>query len=286
MSTYNKKILKKLHNMQLELLGVIDKICDENNIRYSTAFGTVLGAVRHKGFIPWDDDIDIIMPKEDYDQLIEILKKECPKGYYLLMPDINIEYISLVTKLVKEGTLFIPEIEKQMKCKRGIGLDIFPLNNVADNETERKKQFRDAWFWGRIMFLKGIAKPDIPYKGMKKRLAEFVCCCVHYVLVLFHVKQTYILKKYLDAVTRYNHLDTKKVTSFEDANFENNIIELNQIFPCARVPFENIMINIPKDYEEYLTRVYGDYMQLPPVEDRRNHYPYLLDFGKEDSSDE
>lgn len=276
---YDKETLKKLHRIQIELLQIVDTICMKNNLKYSTAFGTVLGAIRHKGFIPWDDDIDIIMPKKDYDQLIEILKKECPKGYYLLMPDDNIAYISLVTKFVKDGTLFIPEIEKQMKCKRGIGLDIFPLNNVADNEIERKRQFRDAWFWGRIMFLRGIAKPDIPYKGIKKKVAEFACYCVHYALVLFHVKQPYILKKYLDAVTRYNHIDTEKVTSFEDANFENNIIELNQIFPCARVPFEDIMINVPKDYEEYLINIYGDYMVLPPIEKRKNHYPYILEFG-------
>ena len=279
MNMYDENTLKKQHKILLELLEVIDKICGENNIKYSTAFGTVLGAVRHKGFIPWDDDIDIIMPKKDYDKLIEFLKKKCPEGYYLLMPDINVEYISLVTKFVKEGTLFIPEIEKQMKCKRGIGLDIFPLNNVADNEIERKKQLRDAWFWGRIMFLRGVAKPDIPYKGIKKKLAEFACWCIHYVLVLFHVKQSYILKKYLEAVTRYNYIDTEKVTSFEDASFENNIIKLNQIFPCVRVPFENIRVNIPKDYEEYLTRIYGDYMKLPPVEDRKNHYPYILEFG-------
>ncbi|MEG2053193.1 MAG: LicD family protein [Bacilli bacterium] len=277
---YDEKTLKKLHSVELEILEVIANICDKNNIRYSTAFGTVLGAIRHQGFIPWDDDVDLIMPREDYDRFIEIVKKENNTKYKLLIPDENHDYISVVTKFEKVGTSFIPEIEKQMKCNRGIAVDIFPLENVANNLDERERQFKNAWFWGRIMFLRGVAIPAIPYKGLKKKLAEIICWLAHYFLVIFHIKQQFICRKYRQATTRYNNISTREVTSFEDANLRDYVMSLDKIFPCKRVDFEDIKINVPNDYDYYLKKIYGDYMQLPPVKERKNHYPYILDFGE------
>ena len=124
-------------NIQLNILREIHKICEENNLRYYLAYGTLLGAVRHKGFIPWDDDIDIVMPRPDYIRFFEIAKSDTCDFYSI---EKNDEYIYSFGKASRKNTVIIPD---GMRCKieLGISVDIFPLDGAGQSTEEGEETF-------------------------------------------------------------------------------------------------------------------------------------------------
>lgn len=276
---YEEKVLLKLQNSQLEILKEFVEVCEKHNLAYFMAFGSALGAVRHSGFIPWDDDIDVGMLREDYNKFLEIAKIELSSKYNILTPKTNKNYACTVTHFEKKGTKFIPEFAKDLNCNIGINIDIFAFDKIADDIKSRKKQVREAWILGRLLFLRGSAHPIIPLKGIIGLLAKLVCIIVHYILVLFRISAPYIYDKLLKISTKYNNLETTEVTCFEDPAPLNNVIAIKDIFPLKEVNYENIKVKLPCKNDELLTKMYGDYMKIPPVEKRINHCPYILDFG-------
>ena len=135
---YDKDVLKKLQNVQLEILSDFIDICEKNNLDYFLVFGTALGAVRHKGFIPWDDDVDVGMLREDYNKFLEIAKTQLSNKYEILTPLTNKEYACSVTHFEKKNTSFIPETSKDLKCNMGINIDIFAFDNIADEKNLKR----------------------------------------------------------------------------------------------------------------------------------------------------
>lgn len=122
-----ENIIKKVWETEQEILDVIDKICRDNNLRYSLAYGTLIGAVRHKGFIPWDDDIDLMMPREDYEKLLSVWESQAPKGYILQNSRTDPDFTQNFTKIRKDGTTFLQEESERTKnYHKGIFVDIFP----------------------------------------------------------------------------------------------------------------------------------------------------------------
>ena len=136
--------------------------------------------------------------------------------------------------------------------------------------------------FGRLLFLAGTAYPVIPYNGVKGKAAAIICWVIHYILVLFRIKPAYLYKKYLSIATKYNNADKSAyVTSFEYAGGLKDRVKKADLFPLKKVPFEDLEVNVPANNHEFLTKVYGDYMKIPPKEQQINHMPLVIDFGEE-----
>ena len=282
--SYNREILNKLHKVQLQILGDFINVCEKYNLTYFAIYGTAIGAVKHNGFIPWDDDIDVGMLREDYDKFFEVFDQELGDKYNLLTPETDERYACTVTHLQRKGTRFVSEMSQDLKCEQCIFMDIFPFDYVAANRKQQLSQGRKANFWGKMLFLSGTAYPFIPFGGIKGKIAGLICKMIHMVLKILHITPVKIYKKYKHVATEYNFRKDRSeyVTSFEYAGCLKDMIGGENLFPMKKVPFENLEINIPNNNHEFLKKVYGDYMQLPSEENRVNHMPLIIQFEGEE----
>ena len=158
---YKKEVLEHLHRVQIEMIQDLDRVCKKYEIPYFAAFGTALGAVRHQGFIPWDDDTDVGMLRKDYDRFLEIAEKELGDHYRVLTPEVDKRYACNVTKLQRKGTVFISHLSKNLKCEQCIFIDIFPFDCVAPTKKLAKRQWFMTTFLDRLLYLCGTPYPVI-----------------------------------------------------------------------------------------------------------------------------
>lgn len=279
MNEYEPRVLRKLQLLEVEILQDLDALCKKHEIPYVAFYGTAIGAVRHKGFIPWDDDVDVLMLRDDYERFLEIAKTECTDKYEILNAEIDEKYPCCFSKWGLKGTWFVGKDVKRLPCKFRIAVDILPLDAVSDDDKARKKQMREAWFWQKLMMLRQISKPVLSVRGVKRVVIYAACGVIHFGLKLLHISPKWLYKKYKAASLRYHGEKTKEVARLAGTHPGDNIYLLDGLFPTQYLEFEGIMLPFPQKNDEMLTRCYGDYMQLPPEDERVNHFPYLLDFG-------
>lgn len=278
---YDSKVLNKLHRLQIEMLKDLDKICSDNNITYFAGYGTALGAERHHGFIPWDDDMDVCMLREDYDKFLKVMEKNPNNKYKMMTPLLDKNYACCVPKFQRKGTKFVSYLSKKLNCDQCIFIDVFPFDSVAPNEKEMNKQHLITLFYDRLIYLCGSAYPVIPYSGKKHGIAAGICWVVHYGLKLLHISPDYLYSRYEKHCTKYNKTNNPVVTYFGEGNSLQYRINKKDMFPTKYVVYENVEIPVLHNNKEFLEKYYGDYLQLPPEEDRVNHSPFIIDFGEE-----
>lgn len=276
---YDPEVLDKLHRLQIEMLKDLAEICRKYDLQYFAVFGTALGAVRHKGFIPWDDDIDVGMMRDDYEIFIRVVEKEMGDKYQMLTPEIDDRYACNVTKFQRKGTKFISHLSEKLECEQCIFIDIFPFDCVAPTNRKAKKQQLVTLFLDRLLYLCGTAYPIIPYTGIKHRIAANICWCVHYATKILKISPRKVYRLFEKESTRYNYLKTEMVTTFGEAISLKYRIQANKMLPVKEIPFENVTIKVLNNNIEHLKKTYGNYMKMPPVEQRVNHAPYIIDFG-------
>ncbi len=282
MKEYDEKTLKKVQSVELGILKDFMELCDKNHLKYFGIAGTGIGAIRHKGFIPWDDDIDIALPRADYERFLKLAKKHLSDQYIVLNCETNENYPLMTTRLMKKGTVFREEALKNIDCPLGIFLDIYPFDNVSDDPKLFKKRMRQAWFYSKLLILRSIPFPVLGFKGPKAKIVHAICACVHVAMVVLRISKRKLYKKCKAVSTRYNHIETKRIDFLCDTTPYMNIYRKKDVFPLKKMPFEDVMLNFPNNMHDNLTNMYGDYMQLPPVEKRKNHYPYQLEFNSND----
>lgn len=280
MKEYDTATLKKVQETELEILKDFMKLCDANQIRYFGIAGTGIGALRHKGFIPWDDDIDIGLPREDFERFLQLAKKDLSDRYIIMNGDENDQYPLMTTRLMKKGTIFREEAFKNIKCPLGIFLDIYPFDNISDNPVLRKKQFRKAWFFSKLLILRQIPFPVLGFKGIKAKIVHAACFCIHCLLVILRVSPRKLYAKCKEISCQYNNIETECIDFLCDTTPYMNIYKRSDVFPTVQLDFEDIKLSFPNNMHDNLTGMYGDYMKLPPVEKRKNHFPYQLEFNQ------
>ena len=263
-----KKItLEEQKKIELDILKYTKKICDKNNLRYYLAGGTLLGAIRHKGFIPWDDDIDILMPRPDYEKFSEIMKNE--NNRYLLLTPEQDDYYYLFNKLVDKNTILNEYWTNPIK-NMGVYIDIFPLDGFPDDEKEYNiyadkllKEYND------------LTNSRIDgYKMAIYRWKRVVKCIIKY--PLYFAKKIIPWKKrqlnLIDNMKKYKYEDSKNVAFILSAYKKKEILNKKIYDDIILVQFEDEKFNAPSGYDDYLKALYGNYMELPPIEKRKTHH--------------
>ncbi|MBE6013798.1 MAG: LicD family protein [Lachnospiraceae bacterium] len=280
MREYDDYTLKKVQELELSILKDFVEICEREGFRYFLEAGSLLGAIRHKGFIPWDDDIDVGMPRKDYMKFLKYAKENLTDKYNILNLYEYENYPLTSTQLALKDTTFVIDYFEEIKgVPFGIFLDIFPMDYVSDDEKIRRKQILKCYIYGHIIILKGVKKPYIPYTGLLKKFLHFGTATVHYMLNIFKVSPKRLCKKMERTVYPYRN-GTKWIKYIDAEGLDVDLCKWDDIFPTVPIEFCGLTVQAPKNWDKYLKNYYGDYMQLPPVEKRKNHFPAKLDFGK------
>lgn len=272
---YDPKTLKHLQDVYLMMLKDFIKICDENQIEYFLDGGSALGAVRHQGFIPWDDDIDIILFRDEYERLIEILEK-LPQDKYELLSSKNKKcYCRLHSQWNLKGTKTEAYYDMNTDFTLGICLDIFVLDNIP-NDGLRKKIFSiKQTLIRKLIWSYEITNSEAYISKNKERLGKIL----KIIFKILRINFTKIIKINNNFIEKYRNENCKNVCNLS-TTYELVSIPKNIFHPPKKVKFEDVEVNIPNDYDKYLKIIYGDnYMEIPPKEDRYNHIYNTVDFG-------
>ncbi len=257
---YNGITVRQMQNKMIEILKYFIKICEENNLRYWCGGGSMLGAVRHQGFIPWDDDIDVFMPRPDYERLYEIWNQIGDrKNYSLFRTNSKHNMHTANMHLVDIHTTFIHKHNKEEDIPHGVYIDIAPFDGCPSNIALRGSQIYHA-----ILF------SVYNVQRLPDNQGEFLKIPAQILLSLVKdpKKRYRIWKKHEKAMAKYNYDDCRYVkeimTSFK------GLFRLypKKYFERRDADFEDITIRIPYHAEEYLSRIYGDYKKLPPENKR------------------
>lgn len=261
--------LERVWGVELTILDEIDVFCRRHGIRYSLAYGTMLGAVRHKGFIPWDDDVDVIMPRSDYNRFINLWSREQPEGFFLQNKYIENGFTQNFTKIRKEHTTFLQSKQDiEAKIHTGVFVDVFPGNCVAPTKWGRKIQFIASAL--NLLYARGKTSKS---NGLIIFLEKLMLSLPTKLKMQIFILTDRYLQKYNDESNGFF--------------FPNTIDWARKIYPADMfddlidIDFAGRKYLCAKDYEKILTYEYGDYMQLPPVEQRKlSHHPILVNLGK------
>lgn len=268
--------IKQLQQILLEILLVIDEFCKENCISYFLDSGTALGAKRHKGFIPWDDDIDLGMMRADYEKFVSLAIEKLPHGYTLHVYENTPGFPGMFAKVCKEGTLFETEETRDSGFSQGIFVDIFPYDCLSSNLAEKKKQLRKAGFWQKVSYLYCSPHVLVPVDGIFGLLARLFCHVSHFFLRAFCSREG--IKEKFDDSKRFKSMPSDEVVVLAYPN--GGPYKRNMMVPPRNQSFEGFCMPCPNDIEGYLEVLYGPtWKDLPPVENRKSHKPLRLVVG-------
>lgn len=273
-----RSALKKLQTAELEILQVVQDFCDKNGIRFFIDGGTLLGAVRHGGFIPWDDDIDIGMLREDYDKFCKLAEDGLPKGYSLHTSRNSKGYAALFAKVYKDGTVFENQEGRDAGSSMGIFVDVFPYDRLYEDDSLRKRQISDASTAQKRCYLYHSTSITVPHRGLVGSL-EKACCRILHRLERARVEDPVVYQRMFDGSVPNPEKAavTNECLTLAWPNMEP--VDLADIFPTVDVAFEDRKFPAPRKVEEYLSNMYGDWREIPKPEDRHTHLPLYVDFG-------
>lgn len=256
-----------VRQLQLKLLEIFlyfKKICEENNLTYWCGGGTMLGAVRHKGFIPWDDDLDVFLPRKDYERLYEIWNQVADTSHYVLVrTDKKVNYHHAAMNLVDVRTTYINRHSENEDIYHGIYIDVIPFEGCPNSKVERALQIYHS-----IMFSVFNVQRLPDNQGSLLRLPTKILLS----LVQSPQSRYKIWKRHQDKMTQYDFFTAKYVketiTSFK------GLFRLYDrgCFNVIDADFEGVKVKIPAGYDHYMKRVYGDYMNIPKDLDMSTRY--------------
>lgn len=271
--------LEDIKKVELELLLQFHNTCNKLGLRYSLGGGTLLGAIRHKGFIPWDDDIDVMMPRPDYDRFVEYCKEHSAGLPYLLFSYETIDnYIFLESKLSSPNTIILDKtLTTDKNTNLGIYIDIFPIDGLGMTENEAVCQF-----------MKTSLKREILNAKTWRHFFRSKTHPFYYEPIRFFV---YVLSRFANPHRLLMSIDkTNRSVDFDKVIYSGSVCgayRLKEIMETSvynnyiDVEFENYSFKAIENYDAYLSKHYGNYMELPPVEKRVSHHTFEAFWAKE-----
>ena len=249
-----EKMLRKLQLTQLDILKVFDKFCREHDLHYSLYAGSLLGAVRHKGFIPWDDDLDVCMSRADYDRLIALWEQAQPKGYILQNKENSPNFWQSFSKIRKDHTTFLQGQREAGQYHTGIFLDIFPLDRIPNG---RLKRMLFKWHCMKYQLLTREFVP--PKAGAVVQFgSSLILACTP------KKRREKARHKALKKITRYNDEKDLEIAAIETMASLQKPFAADMLDSYVDLPFEDGQFMCFAGWYDHLHRKFGDYLELPP----------------------
>lgn len=251
-----------LQQIELEILRVFIEICEKLNLKYYALGGTLLGAVRHQGFIPWDDDIDVGMPRKDYDIFVQRAQEYLPKHLFLQTHMTDPESPFAFAKIRDSNTTYIQFHIRKQKMHHGIYIDIFPLDYYSDTYIRKSFYRKKRWCRRRVGCVYDVGKI-----GIKTHISQMLA------RILMPTLQ--------DAISKKENLYRSVPRGDTYVNHEG-AYGVKEIMPVAwygegiNLVFEGLNVVVPREYDLWLTQVYGNYRELPPLEKRKTHHDVVV----------
>lgn len=258
----------ELLKIQVDILQKVDKFCRNNKIPYTVFGGTCIGAIRHKGYIPWDDDIDIAMTRPNYNRFLQLFNGRV-ENLEVFAPELNWNYYAPYANVCDTRTLLDEEFNGHNGMDIGVKIDVFPIDAVSSNIDlyhAQKQNFIKLW---NILYLKRLVIRKIWRKNLRETIAILLKRCKYlnssYAEIQKEISVLIVKDNYEDA----EYVDLSCYPWPNDSRCPREVFE-----DYINVPFENIIVSIIKRYDDYLTRAYGNYMAFPPKEKRVSHHHF------------
>ena len=256
---------RALQLKELEVLKELRRLCDKHGLRYYLTAGTLLGAVRHKGFIPWDDDVDIVMPRRDYNRLKKIARRELSEGFFYQSADTEYKCPFFFTKIRMDGTSVTEPLLEGVKIHDGCYVDVFPLDVCPMSDRRAERYFKLT----RMIFCAIIARlnPDF--------VCEYTKGGAIFAFKLLRRMPIWLLKWLRGSVRRYYSLFSRRgrlATVDGSYGFPRESYDIEWFDEAVSLEFEGESFIAPKRYDDILTHMYGDYMTPPDESMRHGHF--------------
>ena len=255
---------KQIQLLELKILEEFDRICKKHQLKYTIAYGTLLGAVRHHGFIPWDDDIDVCMPRNDFEQLRQVYRNDLGKDYFYQCNATDPEYFYLMDKIRLNGTVFKESFVSKYAIHHGIYIDIFPIDKIPNTNFKKNIQYFAFHFFRtglQAKFLMSSARTGL------KKIAALILKCLY---VFF--SKPFLYKQAHKIASMYNDVNCREITCFFSPYKKKDVYNIEMMQVIEYRQFESIKVASVAKYDEMLSLLYGDYMKLPPLKDRETKH--------------
>lgn len=270
--------LSDIQKEELKIMRTIDSICTDKKMKYMLSDGTLLGAIRHKGFIPWDDDMDIAMNRDEFEKFDSLLRSGYlnPKDYHYQSFKTYKYYPSEATKVRTNNVHISEKVSRTQKGYFGAWVDIFPYDNVPDDYKLRVQQFNKIHKYNRILYFSLLIRETDRDKGIKK-FAKKIFRLINEILHPVYFFIPIIVRKRHEVITQYNTIETSEKANFGYMFYENyeefsrTIVPAEVFDDLIELEFHGYKFLGPTRYDEILTRSYGDYMKIPDIEEREVH---------------
>lgn len=265
--------IKETQQISLEILHEVSSICEELNLRYFLMYGTLIGAIRHQGYIPWDDDVDIMMPRKDYKQLLNYFYENRDKYPHLEIfnHDVNPKYPYMITRI--SDNRYIIEMVNEDQYGMGVFIDIYPFDGLGNTLEEAKRYAKKGDLLSSICYqsTRKHFKMETTTNSLKKVLKFPFYCFSKLVgkeytqkkLKKFEEEKDYDSSKYVGCIVWLS-------------GGQKDIFERRWLDDFIMKPYEQYEFRVPKEYDKVLSHIYGDYMCLPPVNERVGHHEYKV----------
>lgn len=273
---YDPETLRNMQLLELDILKDVDRVCREHGIVYWLDSGSALGAARHEGFIPWDDDIDIGMMREDYDRFISIAPEALGDRYVLSEPSSNKLHSAMFAKVWLKGTKFYTKETLDAGIRQGVGIDVMPYDVLSKDGAVAKMQLRNCALLQKLLYLFHSRNVVVPHKGALGFLERAACAAAHGFMRVFSSHESLVERFRRSALAG---ADDPGEASACMPYVSVGVYPTSVLVPIGHRKFEDGMFPVPAELETYLEIMFGDWRELPPVEDRRQHAPVELDLA-------
>ncbi|MCT0016666.1 LicD family protein [Lactococcus lactis subsp. lactis] len=257
---------EEVRECQLSILKYIDQICRENKIEYTLIGGSLLGSIRHGGFIPWDGDIDIALRREQYEKLMPILSQK-NENFELHYYKNNIDYQNYA-KLYDNRTILKSNRDQMYNGRIGVHVDIFPYDKLPEGEENRKRFMKEVFKKSEALAATGFPA----YISGTKWYYQFARVFLRLPLFLkYHGKNHEVAEEMDQLMKKYENIDAKELAFLSSKYFDKEHFPKEIFDEYEDIKFEGLKVRKIKNHEIYLKQLFGDFMKLPPEKDRKDH---------------